>query len=95
MKKIMKKRYFPCPYCKGKGIAEQGEFVDGQQVSPDTYCGYCESKGLIEIGGKIHMEHKAFNIGCDIIWQPNRTPKQDAYSYNYIVRIGKKALKLV
>jgi hypothetical protein len=90
-KKVKK---FPCKYCKGTGIIENGEFNDdGLQISPNIECSNCDGEGMIEIGGNVHLRIKAFNIGCDILWALGRN-KGKAFTYNHIVRIGKKALLL-
>ena len=98
MKKI-KKRYFPCPVCKGRGDLNDGEYDDFgsddvgplmMQVSPDSPCFYCDAKGMIEIDGAIQKRNKAFKLGMEYL---NKHHEEDkTYSYEDIVKFGEKVL---
>lgn len=81
-----KKRYFPCQICKGSGIIEYGEKVDGQQVSPDLDCGNCDGLGMIEIGGEIHLRNKAISLGLKHLTEDRE------YTWDELLEIGRKYL---
>jgi len=55
-------KLFPCPICKGSGIAEEGETVDvgvgNVQVSADIECGYCFGEGMIGVNSETHEKIK-------------------------------------
>lgn len=90
----MKKRYFPCPYCKGRGNLDDGEFVDvgvgggGIQVSAHTPCSYCEEQGMIEINGDVHMRRKFEKEGMKHLL------KDREYSWEEVREIGSYFLNL-
>lgn len=86
MKKEAKKRYFPCQYCKGSGIGEEGESDGWQQISPDTPCGNCDGQGMIEIGGEIHLRNKAISLGLKHLTEDRE------YSWDELLEIGRKYL---
>lgn len=87
MKKIDIKRYFPCPVCKATGVTEEGDYVDGQQVSPDLECYYCMGEGMIEIGGEIQSRNKALREGM------KRIKSGVTYSLDDIMKLGRQGVK--
>lgn len=84
-----KKRYFPCPVCKGRGDFGDGDFVDvgvgvDVQVSAHTPCYYCDAKGMIEIGGTVQKRNRIYKIGLTKL-----KPGKD-YSSEEIMELGKE-----
>lgn len=73
MKCVVKKKYFPCPYCTAKGESSfaSGDFADmgddkvGSimvQISPDLPCGGCDGEGFIEVGSERHYAIKCSSL---------------------------------
>lgn len=95
MSKENKKRYFPCPVCKGQGDFGDGDFVDvgigvPMQVSAHNECGYCEGEAMIEIGGAIHIRNKAIKAGMKYLEKESEEGKE--YSWEEIEAIGRDIL---
>lgn len=86
---------FPCPYCKGSGVAEEGEHVDvgiGMvQVSADWPCNFCDALGMIERGGSVHKRIVASQIATKILGFHR---VDDEMPYEDFLKIGYKALEL-
>jgi hypothetical protein len=81
--KEAKKRYFPCPYCKGEGYFVEDTIDYWDITSP---CGYCEGEGLIEIGGEVHMRRKYEKAGLALLKEGRE------YSWQEVQELGKAAL---
>lgn len=86
-----KKRYFPCPICKGKGGWKEVVLDDGS--GPWDECGYCNGDALIEIDGKTHMKIKYHNIAMKAITYFK--PKQEEWSWQELQDLGLKIANLL
>lgn len=92
-----KKRSYPCSYCKGSGIAEEGDYVDVgvgmMQVSADWPCNYCDSLGMIEIGGKVHRRIVQEKLALEIIGFIK--PPKEEWTNEELQDLGNRALSLL
>ena len=87
----IKKRYFPCPYCKGRGGYTEVILDDG--TGPYEPCYACDDKRMVEIGGEVHRKWKAEHIALEIINFVK--PSKDEWSMAELFELGNKALDLI
>jgi len=85
-----KKRYFPCPICKGQGGWHEAILDDGS--GPYDECGYCQGEGLIEIRGKRHQELRKENIAMQAI---TYFANKEEWEHKEIVEIGEEIRKII